>query len=480
MKTAKKPQKPIEKAFLVDGRYLYEMVGEPKSELLSYVRYDKLSGEIELHDKAVVDEVVYIPPQNRLAFTGTILLPKYPREYGEVGELLQGVRDYVYKYLELPDNYLALVSYYVLLTWVFDGFEVIPYLRARGDYGTGKSRFLRVIGSVCYRPCFAGGSSTVSPIFRLIDMYGGLTLILDEADFRFSGPDVEIVKILNTGYMKDCPVLRTEGDRVRVPTSYNCYGPKIIATRKEFQDKALESRCLTNYMTQMTRGDIPLHLTKEFYRMASELRDQLLMFRLRHFGTYEIDDREKLSGVEPRINQVLLPLFALADSEEMKEELRSFARQHASSQAVSRGDTLEADVLEVMCKLAEGESYIPVKQISTEINKSRDKEQGEYLVSPSKVGRINRTSYGFKTRRASQGTEIIWDAEMARGLCVRFNLCDDLVNHVQDVHGSAMLENNNSDIETPEVSLFKEVLNDALGTQDALNLSERTLNKPNT
>ena len=30
--------------------------------------------------------------------------------------------------------------------------SVAPYLRALGDYGTGKTRFIQTVGVLCYRP----------------------------------------------------------------------------------------------------------------------------------------------------------------------------------------------------------------------------------------------------------------------------------------------------------------------------------------
>lgn len=55
----------------------------------------------------------------------------------------------------------AIAAHYVLLTWVYDAFSDLAYLRFRGDFGTGKTRALLTIGSLCYKPFFASGASTV-------------------------------------------------------------------------------------------------------------------------------------------------------------------------------------------------------------------------------------------------------------------------------------------------------------------------------
>ena len=60
---------------------------------------------------------------------------------------------------------------YVLLAWVYDACNELPYLRFRDDYGTGKTRALLVIGSLCHQAFFACGVSTVSPIFPPLDTF---------------------------------------------------------------------------------------------------------------------------------------------------------------------------------------------------------------------------------------------------------------------------------------------------------------------
>jgi hypothetical protein len=71
-------------------------------------------------------------------------------------------------------------------------------------YGSGKTRALLVLGSLCYKSFFASGASTVSPIFHTLDAFRG-TLIFDEADFRFSDERAEVVKILNNGNVSGLP-----------------------------------------------------------------------------------------------------------------------------------------------------------------------------------------------------------------------------------------------------------------------------------
>ena len=143
---------------------------------------------------------------------------------------------------------------------------VALHLRVRGDYGTGKTRFLLIVGSIAYKPIFGSGASTVSPIFHLLEQFSG-TLVIDEADFRFSDEKADLVKILNNGNVRGFPVLRAVAHKNGEfsPYAFHVYGPKIIASRGTYDDKALESRFISEDMGgRSLRKDIPINLPKEF------------------------------------------------------------------------------------------------------------------------------------------------------------------------------------------------------------------------
>ncbi len=211
---------------------------------------------------------------NNLIRHKVILFPEKPESYGSTADLIAVIQAYLYRYVDLSDQFRAIASYYVLLSWVYDAFNELPYLRLRGDFGSGKTRALKVIGSICYKPFFASGASTVSPIFHVLDTFRG-TLIFDEADFRFSDEKSEIIKIFNNGNAKGFPVLRTAITLKKEfdPRAFNVFGPKIVAMRRSFEDQALESRFLTEEMGQRSlRKDIPINLPDRQGEEASSLR----------------------------------------------------------------------------------------------------------------------------------------------------------------------------------------------------------------
>ena len=106
---------------------------------------------------------------NNLLKNEVVLLPSEAREYESVEVLVENIQKFIHRYVDLSPLFEKIAASYVLLSWVYDAFNELPYLRVRGDAGSGKSRFLLIVGGICYKPIFASGASTVSPLFRILD-----------------------------------------------------------------------------------------------------------------------------------------------------------------------------------------------------------------------------------------------------------------------------------------------------------------------
>jgi hypothetical protein len=104
------------------------------------------------------ERLVPFSPANNLIRNEAVLLPSRPQEYGSEHELVGSIQAHIHRYADLSAAFERVATYYVLLTWVYDAFSDLPYLRFRGDFGTGKTRSLLTIGSICYKPFFASGA----------------------------------------------------------------------------------------------------------------------------------------------------------------------------------------------------------------------------------------------------------------------------------------------------------------------------------
>lgn len=361
-------------------------------------------------------QLVPYSADNNLIRNEVLLLPAQPEEYGSETELVGEIQAFIHSYVDISARFERIASHYVLFSWVYDGFNELPYLRLRGDYGSGKTRFLLTVGALCYKPFFASGASTVSPIFHILDAFRG-TLILDEADFRFSDEKAELVKILNNGNMRGMPVLRTEVTRNGEfnPRAFHVYGPKIVATRGHYQDRALESRFITEEMgARRLRPDIPISLTEDYKAAALRLRNKLLLYRFRNHGRKTVADGLLDATIEPRLHQIFAPLLSVVATEEARAELRAVARELNDDLIEDRGLDVEADILAVIQRLFADpdKRQISIKDIATELQK---RYGGEYdrNITAKWVGGIVRRRLQIRTHK-SNGVYIIPVAQRPR------------------------------------------------------------------
>lgn len=398
-----KNEKPIYKSLLTTEEEIYEMTYDKSEKRTYFTKCDK-SGKLEcLLDEVKVNGQIYKPysPNNDLVSKGVILFPCLPAPYESEEELLADIKNFIHKYLDVSPFYETIATHYVLFTWLYDRFNEVPYLRALGDYGSGKSRFLQTIGSLCYKPMFMGGSTTASPIFRIINGFRG-TLILDEADFKQSDMTSEITKILNSGYQKGIPVLRSEGKGTFEVKAYDVYCPKIVATREKFSDKALESRFLIEEMGLNLRKDIPRTLTDDFHNEALFIRNKLLMWRLKNYFKPIRLEAEVLEGIHPRLGQILIPILSITDNEDFKAELKKFMVTYNSELIEDRGLTYESDIVLSILKLEERHlaKKILVKQIADEFNLMCEFEE---RLTPKKIGWYLRSKLQLKPYKTRDG-----------------------------------------------------------------------------
>lgn len=434
-------------AGLARGGILFEQcVWEEGGRLTTAYAVRLPSGTIQTQSAVELGSVTYLPYPVDMGLIAkeVVLFPAKPVEYATQRDLVRRIQTFIHTYLDVDPFYERLAAYYVLLTWVYDLFETLPYLRALGDYGTGKTRFLQAIGSLCYRPMFVSGASTTSPIFRLIDMFQG-TLVVDEADFGNSDAEAEIIKILNVGYYRGGVVLRSEKDPTSKydeywPAAKSVYGPKILATRRPFTDRATESRCLTKRTTTARpRPGIPLVLGRAFWQEAQEIRNQLLMYRLRIHKPVELSMDLADTSVEPRLNQVTMALKAMVDDASMRGEIDNFIRAYNEQLISDRQMTLPAVVVQALVDIfftpkrtlmGEDDRDFSMKGIAARAQSLVDDIDPGLLITAKKVGQVLTEELGLTGRqrhpRRRRLELVVTEAEL-RALMVRYGITPDPV-----------------------------------------------------
>jgi hypothetical protein len=365
---------------LADGR-LVELLYDSTKSRTKLAVWD--GNEVSLVSRLEVPDgpsLVRFSAKNNLLRHDVVLFPSEAVDYGTHEDLIAAILEYLHRYVDLTPSFERLAAHYALFTWVHDAFNELPYLRLKGDFGTGKTRILTTLGSICYKPIFASGASTVSPIFHMLDLFRG-TLLIDEADFRFSDERAQITKILNNGNAHGYPVLRTESPNGRDfnPRAFQVFGPKVVAMRANFDDHALESRFITEHTGGRTlRRDIPIHLPPSQAVEALALRNKLVMYRFRNRDRLSAADLVLDPMLEPRVRQIYTPLTAVITDHDTRADLVVIAEGFDARMRSERGSSLEAQVLTVLCALTllRDTAALPVKDVTALFNQGYRTEYG--------------------------------------------------------------------------------------------------------
>lgn len=383
---------------LPDGTML-EAIYNPQSDIGQFIVYkdNKTSVQSEYLDE--VTGKAYLPLIDNNIKVGAVRLATENTPLISEEDLLGKIQAFIHQHVDISPGFEGIAARYVLLTYKYDKFQEIPYLRVLGPYGTGKSRFLHVMSSICYHSYKLGASATAAAMFRTVDKYRG-TLILEEANFKDSSRYAAAIQILTSGNSNEEGFITRCQPSDYEPVTYRTFSPKILASHEPFKDSALESRFITCITKRTKREDILLYLPHaDKWKEAIVLRNQLLQFRLRNYAKFQPALTGTLDQTASRYNQIIQPIFEVMGEKKVPSDIQPFLEemrdQNQNSELLSDENIVIATVLEMSSngntlKVSPGE-------ISDYI-KSKTKDD----ISPRKIGSILRTQ-GIRSHRQSRG-----------------------------------------------------------------------------
>ncbi len=437
----------------------------------AYLAWRDPEGKVGSGPNVTIDGRRYEPyPPNDVLRNEAVIFPSRLGDKREIRELVAIVEMYIKSVYLLPsDRVSRLMAYYILLTWVYDSFETIIYLRAMGGAGSGKSELMRRIGLICYRTMTANGAGSTSSLFRALERYKG-TVFIDEADIQNSDTESDMVKFYNLGAMKNNPIWRTvevtgpDGNKDWESVSFQTFCPKLVAMRKEFRDDAVGSRSLTfklqpREMTELKAAGIPLSITAGMREKARALRNLLVRFRLETWRpNIEIDMDYYDLTISARLNQVAGPLLAIAaEDPDQQEDIRRNLREYYAETILNKSMTKAARVLEALWKIwnypdlhrdmikveSDGSQLIKVgdvtriaNELMDEMNETDDEVEEEQeddakpkwkkkrtKMTPRSIGHILREDFQLQmSERRRDGFWVFFNEPRLLGLSTRFGV----------------------------------------------------------
>ncbi len=359
-------------------------------------------GEINQELSYEFENITYLPLSDNNIKNQIIKFPSgVIHERNEPEYLIPDIVNFIRAYVELDDYKYEIIARYVLMTWVYERFDRIPYLKIIGPHGTGKSRLLDVLFEITYHSSKLGVGITPANIYRWLETYPG-TLILDEADFPRSSNTDLITQILNGGYARSSRIMRCRQTNDGYDQeSFNAFSPKLIACRELFDDDALESRMLTINSQVKTRTDIQRYLPERInWDEAISLRNRLLSYRLNNY--FELDPNIEILGIEsyePRLAEILAPIIIPTNNNEIPNTLSNYIHQINEERIAINSLSIEAIVVQAIINLLSSQNTLTVGRITQEVNNNISHQSPLF---PRRVGSIIQ-NLGFSSRRTSAG-----------------------------------------------------------------------------
>src|SRR6266700_7037718 len=176
--------------------------------------------------------------------------------------------------------------------------------------------------------------------------------------------------------------------------------------------------------SRQLRSDIPINLPESFKEEACELRNKLLLYRFHRRSEVSLDASLAHPQLEPRLNQILLPLLSVVADEGLRTELRSMALEAQHSLGAERGLLVEAQVLEILGELMVA-SQRPVVPVGDVVLGLVERYGNEYdrPITNRWIGGVLRKRLNIKTYK-SHGVYVVPMNERSKVevLCTRYGV----------------------------------------------------------
>jgi hypothetical protein len=172
------------------------------------------------------------------------------------------------------------------------------------------------------------------------------------------------------------------------------------------------------------RQNIPLLAEPAFYSAAAHLRNELLLWRIRHVRAITFDVRQRFEGLEPRINQAAIALLAAAPNATLREVILERLREHSAEMRGERTSSLPGLVAEAIVKRwlrtplaeADGSRRFLLKEVTEEL------QHDDRTITAEKVSAAVRGPLGFKTDRRAGNAWLQIKADEIGQLAARYGI----------------------------------------------------------
>jgi len=458
------------KTFYMDDEKIAEAIvyREGFEERPAFLVYSLKLGGFTIEDYLIIgQERVKPTPPSKYPYSPYVFDFNDERKAPDPKMLFEEVLEEFRRFVDVEDEIRVLMASTVMLSYVQEFFETVPYLHLLGDNESGKTHTLQLFAALCYRPLY-GVSIPSADLYTFLGSDGHIPTIIED-EIQGVERDSEKAKIWKVGYKRGAKVPRItiKPNGEREIEYYPAYCLKISAGEKLIQLKGLAERFIT---VNMVEGDPESdEYTREDYERFQKLRRKLLLWRMETLIDSTWPPNLEIPWLKKRMKELYKPLLVVASVHpEHYKTLEGFVKEKVEEKIKERRDSFEGYLTQIIIKLiGERESLeIPTEDIWVKLKMELDgidhpskPNQMETelfgIITKQKVGRRLREVLGSKTvsKRVEGGVKRahVFEPRKILKAAKKYRVTD--VTNVTDILGDVGLQKG---LEILEKSLEKE------------------------
>jgi len=329
---------------------------------------------------------------------------------GTLDTVLESVLDFLLSFVVFPSTSEAhAVTLFAAVTWVYEVFDVAPYLLVVGpEKRTGKTRLLEVLDLVVRQP-ISTASITEAALFRVIDAQTP-TMLIDEADALFGKPREAIQglrAVIDGGHRKGAKIFRMAGPRGEKIQEFSPFCPKVLSGIGEFAPDTVADRSIT---IRLQRKAADEHVERFRRRIVVPHADILRSVLEQALSVHAVDLGsawpELPDALNDRAQDVWEPLFAVADLAAGPWPQRARAAALAlSTDSVAADSSLGVQLLgDIRSVWLEGADKLFTADLLEQLRRVDESPWDEWNLAGYRLAKMLKP-YGVKSRKVRIGSD---------------------------------------------------------------------------
>lgn len=228
-------------------------------------------------------------------------------------ELVNELKDVFAKHLVLPDGCALVLALWTMHTYAVDLWRYTPRLFIYSPVpGCGKSVLLGLLSLFCYKSSVTGNTTT-SSVFRTIDKYRPVTILIDEVECFAQGNE-QMRALIDTGYDKILGYIdRTEVNKKNFePKKFYCFSAMAMAGLEKLHSSVMSRSILIMMKKKKETERVEIFNIDEMAAKAVVVQSKILRWITDNTDVLYACNPSFIKNMENRTQDIWRPLFAIA------------------------------------------------------------------------------------------------------------------------------------------------------------------------